>query len=147
MIYVVIEWCLQSHLSTEKYEAALRGLRRTRNFRRVTYPYRRIIDIIIRKFWTRRSVVWTYEVTYKPEEGMPGRRDRLMSIPQISVTDENLAQVTSSESVAISVPDGIHLQTMRGRGDSFSSSGSAPSALSYMGHNASDVELLHEERA
>ncbi|KAF2086200.1 hypothetical protein K490DRAFT_45208, partial [Saccharata proteae CBS 121410] len=34
MTYVVLEWCLQSNLSADNYEAASRGLRRTRRFRR-----------------------------------------------------------------------------------------------------------------
>ncbi|KAF2093584.1 hypothetical protein NA57DRAFT_47952, partial [Rhizodiscina lignyota] len=34
MIYIVIEWCIQSHLSTTNYEESLRGLRLTRRFRR-----------------------------------------------------------------------------------------------------------------
>lgn len=40
MMYVVSEWCQQSHLSTENYAAACRGLRRTRQYRRFTYPLR-----------------------------------------------------------------------------------------------------------
>ncbi|KAF2095623.1 hypothetical protein NA57DRAFT_26158, partial [Rhizodiscina lignyota] len=34
IVYVVIEWCLQAHLSTEDYDDALRGLRMVRRFRR-----------------------------------------------------------------------------------------------------------------
>jgi hypothetical protein len=37
MLYVVLEWCLQAHLSTEDYESAMKGLRRVRRFRRVTF--------------------------------------------------------------------------------------------------------------
>ncbi|KAL1633856.1 hypothetical protein SLS56_002737 [Neofusicoccum ribis] len=40
MMYVVSEWCQQSHLSTENYAAAARGLHRTRAYRRLTYPLR-----------------------------------------------------------------------------------------------------------
>jgi hypothetical protein len=40
MVYIVIEWCLQSHLSTENYSKAQRGLRRTRLYRRITLPIR-----------------------------------------------------------------------------------------------------------
>jgi hypothetical protein len=37
MIYVVSEWCLQSHLSTESYHDAMTGLYRVRMFRRFTF--------------------------------------------------------------------------------------------------------------
>ncbi|GME43259.1 hypothetical protein GTA08_BOTSDO04595 [Neofusicoccum parvum] len=40
MMYVVSEWCQQSHLSTENYAAAARGLHRTRAYRRLTYQLR-----------------------------------------------------------------------------------------------------------
>ena len=33
--YVVDEWCLQSHLMTSNYRSAMRGLSRTRRYRRV----------------------------------------------------------------------------------------------------------------
>ncbi|KAF1985316.1 hypothetical protein K402DRAFT_305491, partial [Aulographum hederae CBS 113979] len=36
-IYLVIEWCLQAHLSTENYEDAMRGLKNVRRFRRFTF--------------------------------------------------------------------------------------------------------------
>ncbi|KAE9968932.1 hypothetical protein EG327_010873 [Venturia inaequalis] len=42
LIYVVTEWCLQSHISTETVKNARRGLRKTRWFRRITYWPRRL---------------------------------------------------------------------------------------------------------
>ena len=36
LIYIVIEYCTQSHLSTEDYESAAAGLRMTRAFRKHT---------------------------------------------------------------------------------------------------------------
>ena len=36
LLYIVIEYCTQSHLSTEDYESAARGLKRTRWFRKYT---------------------------------------------------------------------------------------------------------------
>ncbi len=36
LIYIVIEYCTQSHLSTEDYESAAAGLRMTRAFRKYT---------------------------------------------------------------------------------------------------------------
>ncbi|KAK4580443.1 hypothetical protein LTR86_000646 [Recurvomyces mirabilis] len=40
MSYIVLEWCLQSHLSTANAHDAAIGLRRVRTFRRYTYPMR-----------------------------------------------------------------------------------------------------------
>ena len=36
LVYVVIEFCTQSHLSTEDYDSAAQGLRMTRRFRKYT---------------------------------------------------------------------------------------------------------------
>ena len=36
LVYIVIEYCTQSHLSTEDYESAKKGLRMTRWFKRYT---------------------------------------------------------------------------------------------------------------
>ncbi|KAK5115139.1 hypothetical protein LTR62_001836 [Meristemomyces frigidus] len=40
MIYIVLEWTLQSHLSTADAASAAIGLKRVRRFRRYTYPLR-----------------------------------------------------------------------------------------------------------
>ncbi|OCK77644.1 hypothetical protein K432DRAFT_407131 [Lepidopterella palustris CBS 459.81] len=79
MIYVVIEWCLQSHLSTENYASAQRGLRRTRRYRYITYPIRFLLRWIISKtlalfalicklfsksYTPNQSLLWTKETTY-----------------------------------------------------------------------------------
>ncbi|KAG8629995.1 hypothetical protein KVT40_001614 [Elsinoe batatas] len=42
MIYVVMEWALQSHMNTTDKDAARRGLRRARGWRRLTLPVRRL---------------------------------------------------------------------------------------------------------
>ncbi|KAF4534903.1 Glutamine-dependent nad(+) synthetase protein [Lasiodiplodia theobromae] len=48
MAYVVGEWCQQSHLSTDDYAAACRGLRRTRAYRRWTYrPFRVVARAVL----------------------------------------------------------------------------------------------------
>ncbi|KAK5158600.1 hypothetical protein LTR04_005213 [Oleoguttula sp. CCFEE 6159] len=82
MVYIVAEWCLQSHLSTEDYDDAWKGLRRTRRFRRFTHPYRWVIGALITEgkwLWyyltklfnpetnarsDQRSLVWTKDITY-----------------------------------------------------------------------------------
>ena len=45
--YIVIEWCLQSHLSTVNYEDARSGLRITRKFRSLVQPIRNIFHTML----------------------------------------------------------------------------------------------------
>ncbi|KAF2837874.1 hypothetical protein M501DRAFT_995116 [Patellaria atrata CBS 101060] len=81
MIYIVTEWCLQSHLNTENFGDARRGLQRTRTFRRVTYPIRFVLRHVIGWFTSRyakfctwigvpcrqqKSLIWTRNITYRP---------------------------------------------------------------------------------
>lgn len=42
MFYVTVEWCQQSFMSTEDYGDAMNGLRRTRTYKRWTFPIRYI---------------------------------------------------------------------------------------------------------
>ena len=70
--YIVIEYCTQSHISTEHYERAMQGLKMTRWFRKHTRFIRFVPNHTIRLgkllFWKlnggrsrrgRRSLVWT----------------------------------------------------------------------------------------
>ena len=72
--FIITEWCTQSHLSTENYDSARRGLRRTRRFKKYTSYFRDIPNFMIsitkgawlrvrgRKTFgetNRRSLVWT----------------------------------------------------------------------------------------
>lgn len=80
MIYIVVEWCLQSHLSTEDYAAARRGLDRTRRYRLITYPIRLALRFLISRMLTlfaftarklnlsyksHKSLLWTRKTTYR----------------------------------------------------------------------------------
>ena len=71
IIFIVVEWCTQSHLSTEDYGKASRGLKRTRGWKRHTLWIRNISNDIIttsKHAWSlasrgktrpsRRSLVW-----------------------------------------------------------------------------------------
>jgi hypothetical protein len=72
IVYVVKEWCVQSHLNTHDYEAASQGLRRTRVFRKYT-QFLSIPKESVKRFfkiiWVaiggpsrlvgRKSLVWT----------------------------------------------------------------------------------------
>ncbi|KAF2747430.1 hypothetical protein M011DRAFT_43793 [Sporormia fimetaria CBS 119925] len=46
MFYITVEWCQQSFLSTEDYDAAMQGLRMTRKFRHWTFIFRRISRVL-----------------------------------------------------------------------------------------------------
>lgn len=75
LIFIIVEWCTQSHLSTEDYQRAARGLRTTRRFKKYTSYIRDIEGHIVKLakyLWyrgarsdsrayqkTRRSLTWT----------------------------------------------------------------------------------------
>lgn len=80
--FIMAEWCTQSHLSTESYEHARQGLRRTRRFKKYTAWFRRVPNLVIltskwawfmvvpkgrsynvknSRGWKRRSLVWTWQ--------------------------------------------------------------------------------------
>ncbi|KAL9065149.1 MAG: hypothetical protein Q9157_007579 [Trypethelium eluteriae] len=103
MVYLVIEWCTQSHLNTENYTHAVRGLRRTRRFKRMTQPFSKAFWSIANPFKLigryrhgpaasnvagQRSLKWTKEVTYQP---------RLSSIDQEMTDNTSLPSRTPTE--------------------------------------------------
>ena len=63
--FIVAEWCEQSHLYTESYPNAIRGLRRTRRWKQWTVQFRHVPDRIIQltkwaaRCHQRRSMIWT----------------------------------------------------------------------------------------
>lgn len=81
IIYIVIEWCLQSHLSTEDYENAMRGLQMARRFRRsiawMRYPVMLLVRLVdqvagfarLRQTRETRDLVWTKYSTCRPSVG------------------------------------------------------------------------------
>jgi hypothetical protein len=73
VLFIIKEWCVQSHLSTGEYENSQAGLMRTRRFKKYTYYIRRGPDILFewaKVLWhtvgrnqmhehrIRRSLVW-----------------------------------------------------------------------------------------
>lgn len=84
--FIVTEWCSQSHLSSEDYEKASRGLRRTRWFKKNTAWFRDIpevlIELVLRVRYKlvcghaerpgRRSLVWTWETKQRPPGPIEG---------------------------------------------------------------------------
>jgi hypothetical protein len=81
MIYIVIEWCLQAHLSTESYKDAMNGLWRVRRFRRFTFwlrfPASFAVIVVnnlgrnlgIRKSRKRKTLIWKREEMHSTEVG------------------------------------------------------------------------------
>jgi hypothetical protein len=74
MLYIVTEWCLQSHLSTASMSDASRGLDFTRRFRWLTSPFRDAIHYAIegvyavRKFIRRTKNGGTDRQTVEPRQ-------------------------------------------------------------------------------
>ncbi|KAF1922614.1 uncharacterized protein M421DRAFT_104955 [Didymella exigua CBS 183.55] len=60
MFYITVEWCQQSFLSTEDYDDAMQGLRRTRSYRHYTYFVRVMARFIAQ--YTLQPLEW---VSYK----------------------------------------------------------------------------------
>jgi hypothetical protein len=56
MLYIVTEWCLQSHLSTASMSDAARGLYLTRRFRWLTSPFRDAIHYAIEGVYAVRKL-------------------------------------------------------------------------------------------
>lgn len=96
--FVVTEYCTQSHLSTEDYEDAVRGLRRTRRFKKYTFLFRGIPEYLIEvakrvchKFFSRhvrggrRSLMWTWKT-------------RSSAIPIIVIEEPRLLRVGKGRS-------------------------------------------------
>lgn len=63
--FIIAEWCEQSHVNTENYADALKGLRATRRWKRCTVWLRHIPDRLIEMVkWAirrkgRRGLIWT----------------------------------------------------------------------------------------
>lgn len=84
--FVVLEWCTQSHLSSEDYGKASRGLRRTRWFKKHTAWFRDIPEVLIELVLKvrynlvcghaerpgRRSLVWTWQTKQRPPGTIEG---------------------------------------------------------------------------
>lgn len=57
MLYIVTEWCLQSHLSTASMSDAARGLYLTRRFRWLTSPFRDAVHYAIEGVYVVRKML------------------------------------------------------------------------------------------
>ena len=81
--FIVIEYCTQSHLSTENYADAMQGLKRTRQFKKYTAWLRDVPDFIInsiKRLWF--EFIWRRRTRYSQDlqagrYGQGGRRSLL----------------------------------------------------------------------
>ena len=80
--FIVIEYCTQSHLSTENYKDAMQGLKRTRQFKKYTAWLRDVPDFIINIIKRLWSKIWRRSTSYSEDlqagrYGQGGRRSLL----------------------------------------------------------------------
>ncbi|KAF2998563.1 hypothetical protein E8E13_005687 [Curvularia kusanoi] len=105
MFYITVEWCQQSFLSTEDYEDAMRGLRRTRSYRKYTYFVRVLARCVARYTldpleWvsykigliktTQQTIFWTKNHTWDP------RAPQRLWPPTLELTDLSEGPVAAS---------------------------------------------------
>jgi hypothetical protein len=69
MLYIVTEWCLQSHLSTASMSDAARGLYLTRQFRWLTSPFRDAIHYTIEGVYAVRKLFESTKSHYGTDRG------------------------------------------------------------------------------
>jgi hypothetical protein len=85
LAYIVIEWCMQSHISTLDHNNAREGLQRTRAFRKYTRYARQPLQWIvlrINELWylfssperRQKTLVWSEHVTYPYETRLARER-------------------------------------------------------------------------
>lgn len=70
MVYIVAEYCTQSHLSTEEYQAASQGLLWTRRFKKRTVWFRKLLGLAD----TMASMAW--RIVLFPFHAATGRKLR-----------------------------------------------------------------------
>jgi len=75
MLYIVTEWCLQSHLSTASMSDAARGLYLTRRFRWLTSPFRDAIHYAIEGVYAVRKLR-----SREPDDGTTDARQHRRSV-------------------------------------------------------------------
>lgn len=104
MIYITVEWCQQSFLSTEDYENARQGLRMTRMYKYATFPLRKLSRTLSRftfdpmgRFavatglikYPQKTLLWTRTHTHDPDNTIPAQMDtpRPQNNPSIRLSD------------------------------------------------------------
>ncbi|KAF9698017.1 hypothetical protein EKO04_004312 [Ascochyta lentis] len=99
MFYITVEWCQQAFLSTENYEEAMQGLRRTRSYRQFTYFSR-----VFARFVTRFTLdplewlAWNVGLIKTPQNTILWTKDHNWDpiVPQRAATTASRHVVTPS---------------------------------------------------
>jgi len=80
MLYIVTEWCLQSHLSTASMSDAARGLYLTRQFRWLTSPFRDAIHYAIEGLYAVRKLFQSNKSHNGTDHGVAETRQHRRSV-------------------------------------------------------------------
>lgn len=79
MLYIVTEWCLQSHLSTASMSDAARGLYLTRRFRWLTSPFRDAVHYAIEGVYAVRKLLLRTKNHSRTDDGTSESRQHRRS--------------------------------------------------------------------
>ena len=147
VLFIIAEWCSQSHLSTVDYDAAIRGLKRTRSWKRYTVWLRQAPDAVIegvviacwavvefvskreRSKHGRRSLIWSADIKHR-------QRTPSVIIHGVSVSEAGgeediwLLNTKRTQGVDIPLQDVYTLSPLVSRAESRSSFGAEPTAAS-----------------
>jgi hypothetical protein len=99
--FIIAEWCTQSHMATDNYKKALKGLARTRTFKWLTSPIRDAVDFLIIKVKLlmgreRKSLVWKKHHREEPDviaRSESALKDAVEEVESESVLKEAVEQV------------------------------------------------------
>src|ERR1051326_4906436 len=82
---MAFQWLVQSHLSTEDYAEALKGLRRTRQFHRITLPLRRLDRAIEDSFFSLiAKFVGLFGFSFRTQKSVRWTKDTPIQTPSLS---------------------------------------------------------------
>ncbi|KAF2769234.1 hypothetical protein EJ03DRAFT_97345 [Teratosphaeria nubilosa] len=128
MLYIVLEWCLQSHLSAANVVHAANGLQRVRQFHRLTWPVRRVLYCLddcvhdVERVFTRwlkglgilsqayqlrpLGLRWSKEAKPQPQQQSINRQRADSGAPRMMLTD-------AEGSTTAQVPKHAHIHDRR----------------------------------
>jgi hypothetical protein len=97
MLYIVTEWCLQSHLSTANMSDAARGLYLTRHFRWLTSPFRDAVHYAIEAVYAIRNL-FTHDGT---ANGTAASRQHRRSVRWTKISTKDAQHKTLEDDVSL----------------------------------------------
>jgi hypothetical protein len=96
MLYIVTEWCLQSHLSTASMNDAARGLYLTRRFRWLTSPFRNAVHYTIEGVYAVRKLLMRITSHDNTDNSVPEARQHRRSVRWTKNSAARTSRDTSS---------------------------------------------------